>query len=342
LACSHTYSLSSLKFEQFSGALADAAVRQQQDLRDAFAGLSTQMSVDADIAGGGVAQWPFFWPPQFEHTAADFIRVSKCEWLGINNVVMHSERDAFVNFTTAHYRDAYKESHMIRYGNLDKLDDNVTKYQGFITNYTAVNGTPGVFMEDIDRVVYMVRTMQSPPPRDYSRSPNWNMFYSESMQEAFVTMLEIPGSTVFWGATKPVLITVYPDEHKGFHTDDTAEHPHTYALHPFYRVAGDTSSDLVAWVIAYFAWDQPLRNLLPSNVNGLLVVVSNDCNTTFSYLIQGKDAIFQGWNDTHEEEYDNMSLHVDLSLNADPRLKGRQCSYQMVSSSSVVPTSSER
>jgi hypothetical protein len=293
------------------------------------------MAVEADIAGGGVSLWPFFWPQQFEHAAANFFRVSKCEFLGLHNIVMRDQRDAFVNFTTAHYRDAYKESHMIRYGNLDMLDDNVTKYQGVLTNSTMINGT-GTFPEDIDRDVYMVRTMQSPPAKDYTRSPNWNLMSSgaRSIEEAFAAFLEFRGSTIFFNATKPYYLTISKEEHKGLHTDDSAEHPHTWALHPFYRVAGDTSSELVALAIANFAWDQPLRNLLPSNVHGLLVVVSNNCNATFSYLIQGRDAVFQGWNDTHVAKYDSMSLHVDLSLDADPGLKERAglCTYHMVRS----------
>ena len=328
----------SIKFAQFGGSLAESAIRQQQDLHNAFAGLAAQMSVDADIDGDGISQWPFFWPPQFEHTAQDFFRISKCEWVGINNIVRHDQRDAFVNFTTAHFRDAYKLSHMIRYGNLDRLDDNITKYQGKITRAFYSNGTLS-FPEDEVRDYYMVRTMQSPPPRDYSKSHNWNLNTSSSQRAmaAFSTLSAVPGATIFWDASKPGFQTVSKEEHMGYHTDDSAEHPHTYTVHPFYHVAGNTSSELVAWAIAYFAWDSPLRNLLPVNVQGLLVVIANDCNNTFSYLINGRDAIFQGWNDTHDTRYNDMALHVDLSLNANPELRGRvgHCTYRMVSLSRI-------
>ena len=291
------------------------------------------MAVDADIAGGGLSKWPFFWPPQFEYTAQDFFRVSKCEWIGVNNVVKRDQRNAFVNFTTAHYRDAYKLSHMIRYGNLDKLDDNVTKYQGRITVTKTTNGTVA-YVEDEVHESYMVRTMQSPPPRDYSRSPNWNMNASSpKAMDAWATFLKFPGTTVFWNADKPMFQTVSKDEHKGYHTDDSEDHPHTYSVYPFYRSAGNISSELVSWAIAYFAWDQPLRNLLPFNVQGLLVVITNDCNATFSYLINGKEAVFQGWMDTHDEKYDDMALHVALTsvANAAPKGQKGHCTYDMVS-----------
>ncbi|CAB9520226.1 Receptor-type guanylate cyclase gcy [Seminavis robusta] len=319
-------------YAQFARSLADSAILQQKDLRDGYRGLADQMALNAEIAGDdGVAKWPFFWPPKFEHTAKDFFRVSNCEWVAVNNVVEEKDRDAFVNFTTAHYRDAYKESHMIRHGNLDRLDDNVTKYLGVVTKFERVNGTGAFVEDDKPRERMLIRTMQSPPPGDYSRSPNWNQNSSTFTQRYLGIMQDFPNETLFMGASRVSFLTVSEDEHQGYHSDDGAEHPHTYSVYPIHRGVGDTNSELVGWSISALAWDAPLRNLLPDNVRGLLAVVSNTCNTTFSYFIEGKDAWFIGYEDAHEPKYNDMSLFVDLALDATPALYDRpgHCMYSM-------------
>ena len=314
--------------------MVDASARQQQNLKDAYQGLADDLALTAEVMGNGVPQWPFFWPPMFEHIAADFIRSSRAEWLGVNNVVQHKDRDAFVNFTTSHFETNYKESHMIRYGSLNKLDQNMSNYKPFVHSFTN-----GSFSEDIDREWYLVRTMQSPPAADYARSPNWNMNTGPETWSGskFALLEEFPGSTIFGDASKASFLTVSEDEHKGFHTDDNAEDPHAYSVHGIHRLVGRDDSELVGWIIAYIAFDQPLRNLLPDNVKGMLGVISNTCNTTFSYIIEGKEAHFQGYYDLHNSKYEDMAVYVDLSAGAHPELAKRPetCVYSMASAACV-------
>lgn len=57
-----------------------------------------------------------------------------------------------------------------------------------------------------------------------------------------------------------------------------------------------------------------MRDLLPINVAGITVVVANNCDQSYSYRIDGKDAFFTGVGDLHEREYSDMLYEENLSL----------------------------
>lgn len=56
--------------------------------------------------------------------------------------------------------------------------------------------------------------------------------------------------------------------------------------------------------------DRYLTNLLPQGVEGLIVVLRNTWNQTFSYEIDGNRAFFLGEGDLHDERYSNMEVVI--------------------------------
>lgn len=66
-------------------------------------------------------------------------------------------------------------------------------------------------------------------------------------------------------------------------TGSQIDHPHSLVFHPIHRDPDNYESDIVAVTAAGFAWDASLRNLLPSNVNGIVAEILNNCNQSYTY-----------------------------------------------------------
>lgn len=63
-------------------------------------------------------------------------------------------------------------------------------------------------------------------------------------------------------------------------------------------------------------WRDAIKKILPEGSNGLLLVFTNPCNPTWTYQINGPEAVFLGAGDAHEEQYEAMgvsSLLTELS-----------------------------
>ena len=79
------------------------------------------------------------------------------------------------------------------------------------------------------------------------------------------------------------------EQHAAFHSrihGSAASYPHTYLYTPVHRSVGDPESDIVAVLVSLFAWDISMRDLLPSNVSGIIAVLENTCNQTYTYRIR--------------------------------------------------------
>ena len=87
-------------------------------------------------------------------------------------------------------------------------------------------------------------------------------------------------------------------------SNSTWEHPHSILLEPVYQKVNDQNSGIVGVIAATVGWDAYLVDLLPEGVDGLLVVLKNTCNQSFSYQLSGNGAFYQGAFDNHDPKYD--------------------------------------
>ena len=106
--------------------------------------------------------WPYFVPDRYETLAKDFKKLSRAEFVAIQNYVTHDQRQSYVNFITERYQDFTKQGHMIDYGNLDNLDQNTSIYTPDI-----LQKLDGKFVPEDVHDYYFCRIMQSPPARKY-------------------------------------------------------------------------------------------------------------------------------------------------------------------------------
>ncbi|CAB9511106.1 Receptor-type guanylate cyclase gcy [Seminavis robusta] len=308
-------------YTQFARTLVDAALEQQQSLRDSMATLSNEITGHAQANN---LTWPYVILPLFESYALNYFKHCAGEYVGVNNLVKHNESEAYINWTTAHYKDWIEQSHIIRYGNTDLLDTDPTRYNQFISKKSAEGEVP----DDV-REYYSARTIQSPPMRGYGPLMNLNIASIGTNDQVIDGVIKLKYETLVT-ALKPFQ-ALPPEEHQNFHTDSKADNPHSFMYHPVYKRVREPGSGVVATVTASVAWDASMRNLLPSNVRGILCVVENTCDQVFTYEINGKDAIYLGSGDMHNPKYDHLEVMVDLSMHTHPNFTTTpgHCQYSM-------------
>ena len=125
-------------------------------------------------------------------------------------------------------------------------------------------------------------------------------------------------------------------EHNAMHSSRSnldISFPHSFLLTPVHKIPNDSESKIVAYVGGGFAWDFALRNLLPENVEGIIVEITNTCNQSSLYELIGYDAFYLGENATKESKYSSMEVVRDLSFGTHPNYAATpgHCMYTIVS-----------
>jgi hypothetical protein len=93
---------------------------------------------------------------------------------------------------------------------------------------------------------------------------------------------------------------------------DRMSEPHAFIMEPL--LSNFTGSpDPVGFVLALTSYKNLFSRLLPMGANGVYCVLSNNCGVTMTFLLNGPEAVFLGWEDLHEgfEEYEHV---VQLEL----------------------------
>lgn len=113
--------------------------------------------------------WPLIDIGMFEVYGNDAMAQANSEFISIWPRVYPETKDAFTWFTTVNYKETIQESHMIKYGNLDKLNQDELLYKPFISQKTP----DGLYVPDQDRDDYFAAWHFSPPLFTYG-IVNWN------------------------------------------------------------------------------------------------------------------------------------------------------------------------
>ena len=126
-----------------------------------------------------------------------------------------------------------------------------------------------------------------------------------------------------------------PDVHASYHDGDgTVSHPHSFVYAPIQQsLHQEEPRNVVATITAAIAWDASLRNLLPEEIRGLACVIHNNCNQSFTYVIDGAKAVYQGEGDSHDIKFDSLKKVVPLAWNEEEWFVDTpgHCVYAMVS-----------
>lgn len=73
-----------------------------------------------------------------------------------------------------------------------------------------------------------------------------------------------------------------------------------------------TTGKVVAMLDVIFYWRDLMRDILPPDTTGIVVVFVNPCNPDFTYRIDGPTPVYLGRGDLHETKFDGLMLESSI------------------------------
>lgn len=187
---------------------------------------------------------------------------------------------------------------------------------------------------DLEREYYSARTIYAPPPRAYGPMINRNIGTVGANGVLVESTLTLGNETLV-SSVKPFQ-ALPQEEHAQFHLQDPKgiDYPHSFFWYPVHEIPKDNTSPIVATLTLAHAWDVSMRKLLPETVRGIYAVLKNNCDQTFTFMIDGHDVLYIGDDDYHDPLYDDYELRENLTPHTHPNYTTSpgHCIYSLVSS----------
>eukprot|EP00934_Nitzschia_sp_Nitz4_P000910 Nitzschia sp. Nitz4//scaffold439_size10204//5658//9665//NITZ4_009080-RA/size10204-processed-gene-0.12-mRNA-1//-1//CDS//3329551869//910//frame0 len=73
------------------------------------------------------------------------------------------------------------------------------------------------------------------------------------------------------------------------------------------------NSTMVGAVIVTFFWRDLLEDILPSGIDGVVVVIDNECGNSITFTLNGPEVLFQGFGDSHKQRFSSYEKSMELS-----------------------------
>ncbi|CAB9507840.1 Guanylate cyclase [Seminavis robusta] len=313
-------------FEKFSQTVADAALQSQEILHATQRDVCENMAVDAIRTG---QTWRNYTNPYYEMQFGSARNQAKTELSAFFPFVEKDGRDAWIEYAGEHLTEWTHAGHMTKYGNLDRLNE-----INYVPNMTKKG--PDGFIPDDEYPEYWPMWLYSPPPAQYG-AVNWNVLNVPDYNDMMTAIKVVRGEQIISKVRTSVSTgTAFTEEehaamHSKLKTGSSPHHPHCFIWTPVYEDPQDIYSKFVGFLATSFAWDFSLRNLLPGNVAGIVVIITSTCNQTYTYEIAGQDAYYMGEGDLHEAKYDDYKSEINLSLLTHPKkdVTPGHCQYSM-------------
>jgi hypothetical protein len=78
-------------------------------------------------------------------------------------------------------------------------------------------------------------------------------------------------------------------------------------------VSSEDKGRVVAIVASSFFWSTLLRGILPSGQDGVVVVINNACGQTFTYELNGGQAVYLGDGDLHDVTFSEFAIYANFT-----------------------------
>jgi hypothetical protein len=298
---SHALRLSRLQFDQFSVTLSDAVTDHQLGIREASRSLALTMSQTARALE---ATWPYFTLPHYESFVKTMVDSNHTQGVQVVMVVEPSQLDDYVRYTKQNVLKWMEEGHLLYDGDSDGFDvgDGLPMYLKDAT------GSGVVPLQHDNR--YLPLWTSYPPPRTLD---SVNLDLASLELPFFESLLALKTDNVL----APGFMHRLTGEsaHAGLEPAHEAmqEHPHVHLLTSVKQNSDDPDSPVVAILISDISWGAFLTGLLPESVEGVDLVVQSNYNETFTYRIQGQEAIFLGSGDLHDIRYKDLEIEMNAA-----------------------------
>ena len=106
--------------------------------------------------------------------------------------------------------------------------------------------------------------------------------------------------------------------------------PLSYYYLPIFESAV-RDSPLVGVLQAFVYWNKYFEDLLPETAKGIIAVLDNTCEQSFTFSIYGRRASFLGNGDLHDSKYDDMEVSTEYGvfLKRSPLVDMGGCFYRV-------------
>ena len=189
-------------------------------------------------------------------------------------------------------------------GPIEPIRPNVYRYENGATGDKVLQDRPGIQFGPAN---YGPVWQQSPAPHD-TELVNFDLLSHPTFARAYQAM---------WETRLPVLSEVLPlDFLYGGANKDEIDQPHSFFMSPVYPdfdSGPHSRDDIVGFVAAVLRWDTYFSNILPVDVNGVFLSLSNSCGDIHTYLINGPEAVYLGKGDLHDERLDDLGIATDFA-----------------------------
>eukprot|EP00339_Tiarina_fusa_P009126 CAMPEP_0117078732 /NCGR_PEP_ID=MMETSP0472-20121206/55519_1 /TAXON_ID=693140 ORGANISM="Tiarina fusus, Strain LIS" /NCGR_SAMPLE_ID=MMETSP0472 /ASSEMBLY_ACC=CAM_ASM_000603 /LENGTH=778 /DNA_ID=CAMNT_0004805609 /DNA_START=94 /DNA_END=2428 /DNA_ORIENTATION=- len=290
--------------------------------------LFTAMSSAAlSVAGAALAanaSFPYVTVPAFEILGQTTRAQSGIEFLLFTPVIMDATADEWGRYSEKN-QGWIKESRDLALASSAHEGAEATV---FSTDFSHDPIKPYLFEYDLDNMEIQPTTQEpyfpiwqmSPCPFDPSHIVNFNRASKPFFESHLSSVMNSNQGTLSPVFNPKVLANwaIKDEGHDAYHaqfvanmdsTDATAfERPHCGFMQPVYKDLFDPTSEIVATMQAGVPWDRYLVNLLPPGVSGIRMVLSNTCNQSYTYELDGNKAFYVGDGDLHDSKYDYMKV----------------------------------
>jgi class 3 adenylate cyclase len=257
--------------------------------------------------------WPFVTAPDFAVQAAKLLGSSAAVHCNVYPLVSKNQRAAWEQYSLLN--DAWVEESI----NMQARNKN---YNGpILTEYGTlgmIHNNVGVVAES-DPGPYMP-SWQSSPVVPYYFPYNWDgLAYDETANAIRHSMdtlrVVINGVTNLPDPSDPAAVeqaAASSSWASSFIGEDEDENePMSDIVYPIINSINDVTIDpddveqpAVGAFALTFYWRDLIKNILPPNSKGVIVVFENTCEQVFTYRIDGENAIYVGQGDQHDSKYD--------------------------------------
>jgi hypothetical protein len=157
--------------------------------------------------------------------------------------------------------------------------------------------TTRAFVPEIELPQYSPVWQLSPAPSDPDLV-NFNLFNEPTFQR----LVEF---AIF---TRKSAISEVLDTEQLFGTaaPQKGKDPQSIIVLPVFSQSGDPMSDIIGHIVAVIPWGLFFQDVLQEGQNGVYAVLRESCGSSFTYIVNGRNATFLAEEDVHETAYDHM------------------------------------
>jgi hypothetical protein len=259
-----------------------------QNAKNIFGVLGIFSTLISSSARHDNATWPLFTLPDFEFFGKGSRELSGALLLAFTPLVANSTRAAWEEYSVAN-QGWIQEGLEV----LGKAAPQSTR--GISAD--IYQKTTRANVAEIELPQYSPVWQLSPAPSDPSLV-NFNLFNEPTYQR----LVEF---AIF---TRQSAISEVLDTEQLFGTaaPQKGKDPQSIIVLPVFSQTGDSSSDIIGHIVAVIPWGLFFQDVLQEGQDGVYAVLRESCGSSFTYVINGRDATFLAEEDVHDTAYDDM------------------------------------